>query len=79
MCSIPTKVHSAPATQTQDQVDGRLLLDVVVGQGTVVLQLLAGEDEPLLIRRDRLLVLDLTLKVLDGVGRLDLQGDVLAS
>ena len=74
-----TTLHSAPTAQTQHQVDGSLLLDVVVGQGTVVLQLLAGEDEPLLIRRNRLLVLDLTLKVLDGVGRLDLQSDVLAS
>merc|ERR1712018_423556 len=36
--------------QPEDQVEGRLLLDVVVGQGSAVLELLAGEDEPLLIR-----------------------------
>jgi hypothetical protein len=33
-------------------VEGGLLLDVVVGEGAAVLQLLAGEDEALLIRRD---------------------------
>ena len=39
------------------QVKGGLLLDVVVGQGPPVLQLLAGKDEPLLVRRDSLFVL----------------------
>jgi hypothetical protein len=42
-------------------VQSRLLLDVVVGQRAPVLQLLAGEDEALLIRRDALLVLNLLL------------------
>jgi len=55
------------STQTQDQVEGRLLLDVVVRQGAPVLQLLAGEDETLLVRGDALLVLDLGLDVLNGV------------
>merc|ERR1712010_448923 len=54
-------------TKTKDQVESRLLLDVVVGQSPAILQLLAGEDEPLLIRGDSLLVLDLRLHVLDGV------------
>jgi hypothetical protein len=38
-------------------VEGRLLLDVVVGKGAAVLELLAGEDQALLVRRDALLVL----------------------
>ena len=33
-------------------MNGGLLLDVVVGQGAVILQLLSGEDEALLVRRD---------------------------
>ena len=36
---------------------GGLLLDVVIGQGPAVLQLLASEDQPLLVRRDAFLVL----------------------
>ena len=59
-------------------MEGRLLLDVVVGKGAAVLELLASEDEALLIRRDALLVLDLGLDVLDGVRRLDLKGDLLS-
>ena len=39
------------------QVKGGLLLNVVVGQGPAVLQLLAGKDEPLLVGRNALLVL----------------------
>ncbi len=44
-----------------------LLLDVVVGEGAAVLQLLAGEDEALLIGRDAFLVLDLCFDGVDGV------------
>ena len=57
----------------------RLLLDVVVAQGAAVFELLASEDEALLIRRNALLVLDLALDVVDGVRRLNLKGDRLAS
>ena len=39
---------------------GRLLLDVVVGEGASVLQLLAGENESLLVGRNSLFVLKLT-------------------
>ena len=35
--------------ETEDQVEGRLLLDVVVRKGAAVLELLAGEDQTLLV------------------------------
>ena len=38
-------------TQTQHQVKGRLLLNVVVAQSTTVLELLTSEDKTLLIWR----------------------------
>ena len=47
------------------QVEGRLLLDVVVRQRAAVLQLLAGKDQALLVWWDALLVLDLGLDVFD--------------
>ena len=59
-------------------MQSRLLLDIVVRKSASVLQLLAGEDETLLIRRDSFLVLDLGLDVVDGVGRLDFERDRLA-
>merc|ERR1712056_79532 len=75
-----TLSHSLVSSpETEDQVESGLLLDVVVGEGPSVLELLASEDQPLLVRGDALLVLDLGLDVLDGVGWLDLKGDGLAS
>jgi len=65
-------------TETEDQVEGRLLLDVVVRQGTAILKLLASEDKALLVWGNALLVLDLALHIVDGVGGLDLKGDGLA-
>uniref|UniRef100_UPI0021E3D542 hypothetical protein n=1 Tax=Vibrio vulnificus TaxID=672 RepID=UPI0021E3D542 len=65
-------------TETQHQVKGRLLLDVVVSQGTTILELLAGEDQTLLVGRNTLLVLDLGLDVVNGVGALHLQCDGLS-
>ena len=38
--------------KSSHQVKRRLLLDVVVGEGTAVFQLLAGEDQALLVRRN---------------------------
>ncbi len=55
-----------------------LLLDVVVAQGTSILELLAGEDEALLVRGYALLVLDLGLDIVNRVRRLHLKGDSLA-
>jgi hypothetical protein len=40
-------------------VQSRLLLDVVVGQGSAIFELLAGEDQSLLVRGNSFLVLNL--------------------
>ena len=59
--------------QTKDKVKSRLLVDVVVRDGTAVLELLAGEDEMVLIRGNTRPVLGLRLHIVDRVGRFDLQ------
>merc|ERR1711910_127926 len=69
-------LHTSP--ETENEMEGGLLLDVVVGEGPSVLKLLASKDQPLLVRGDALLVLDLGLHILDGVRGLDLEGDGLA-
>ena len=66
------------SAQAQDEVKGGLFLDVVVGEGASVLELLPSEDETLLIGGDALLVLDLGLDVVDRVRGLDVEGDGLA-
>jgi len=80
----------ASSTETQNKVQGGLLLDVVILQGAPVLELLTScgllgqglcvngdrdtEDETLLIRGNSFLVLDLSLDGFNGVGSLHLQG-----
>ena len=63
------------SSQTQDQVKGWLLLDVVIRQSTTILELFARKDQPLLVRGNPFLVLDLGLDIIDCVWRFNLQGD----
>jgi hypothetical protein len=65
-CYAPRRLLTA--TQTEDEVKGGLLLDVVVAEGTAILELLTSEDKTLLVWGDALLVLNLRLDVVDGVG-----------
>lgn len=44
------------ASQTEDEVKGGFLLNVVVGKSAAVFELLAGEDQALLVRRNAFLV-----------------------
>ena len=63
--------------QPKDQMYRRVLLDVVVAQ-RAVLQLLASEDEALVVGRDAFLVLDLLLHAVDRVRRFHVQSSLLA-
>ena len=65
-------------SESENKMESGLLLDVVVGEGSAVLELLSSEDESLLIWWNTFLVLDLGLDVLDGVSWLDVQGDGLS-
>lgn len=62
--------------ETKDKMKGRLLLDVVIAEGSAVLWLLASEV--LWVWGDAFPVLDLRLDVINDVRRLDLEGDCLA-
>merc|ERR1711874_744399 len=74
--SLDEDLHTT--TEPEDEMEGALLLNVVVREGPSILQLLPGEDQSLLVRRNAFLVLDLGLDVLDRVARFNLQGDGLA-
>jgi hypothetical protein len=60
------------APQAQNEVESRLLLDVVICERTIVLELFAGKDQALLIGRNALLVLNLLLYGLNLVGCLNI-------
>merc|ERR1719210_135320 len=67
------------SSQSQDKVEGGLLLDIVVAQSSTVLQLFTGKDQTLLVWRNSFLILDLSLHVLDRIRRLHLKSDGFAS
>merc|ERR1711985_96293 len=71
-----TRLHTS--TKAKHEVECRLLLDVIIRQCAAIFQLLAREDQALLIRRDTLFVLDLRLHIINGVRGLDVQSDRLA-
>ena len=68
---------SATTSESEDQVEGGLLLNVVVRESSAVFELFSSEDQSLLIGRDTFLVLDLGLDVFNGVGGLDIQSNRL--
>jgi hypothetical protein len=72
-------MFSHTTTETKHQMKSRLLLDVVIRQSTTIFQLLASEDESLLVRGNSFLVLDLGLHVVNGVRALHLKSDCLTS
>merc|ERR1712133_262421 len=62
------------SSQSENQMQGALLLDVVVRKSSSVLQLLSSEYQSLLVWGNAFLILDLGLHILNGVRRLNLQG-----
>ena len=72
------RVLDTSTSETEDQVESGLLLDIVVPECSSVLELLSSEDETLLIRGDSLLILDLSLDAVDCVTLVDVEGDGLS-
>ena len=66
------------APESEDQVNGRLFLNIVVSEGSAVFQLLATENQTLLINGDALLVLDLGFHAFNRVCRFHGEGVSLA-
>ena len=70
---------SLTTTESQNQMESWLFLDVVVREGSAILKLLSGKDQSLLIWRDSFLVLNLGFDVLNGVSGFNIQSDCLSS
>merc|ERR1712161_108854 len=76
VCFLKKKLLAT--TKTKDKVKGRFLLNVVVGKSTAIFELFAGKDQSLLIWGNSLLILNLGLNILNGVGGFDLQSNGLS-
>merc|ERR1739848_120153 len=72
-------ISQSSTTQTQNQMERRLFLDIVIGQCASVLQLLPCEDQPLLVWRDAFFVLNFSFDVVNGVRCFDIKSNGLPS
>merc|ERR1711878_173586 len=63
------------SSQSKYQMQSRLLLDVVVREGTAIFKLFASKDQPLLVWGNAFFILDFGLDILNGVRRFNLKGD----
>merc|ERR1711994_278869 len=73
-----TRNLAMATTETKNKVQSGFLLDVVVRQRAAILELLASEDQTLLVRWDAFLVLNLGLDVVYGIRGLHIECDRLS-
>jgi len=69
--SLHKDLHTS--SQSENQVQGWFLLNVIVRKGSAILQLLYRKDKPLLVWWNSLFVLDLCFHIRDCIGRLNVQ------
>ena len=66
------------APKSEDQVNRRFLLNIVVSEGSAVVELLATEDQTLLVNGDSFFVLDLGFHAFDRISCGHVEGVGLA-
>lgn len=66
-CKCLDKDLHGSITQTNNEMEDRLLLDIVVCEGTSIFQLFSGKNKTLLVWWDTFVVLNFSLDILDRV------------
>merc|ERR1712039_473596 len=66
-------------SQSQHQIQGGFLLNVIIRESTSILQLLSSEDQSLLFRWNTFFILNLGLDILNGVIWLHIEGNGFSS
>jgi len=70
-------LHST--SESEDQMKGRLFLNIVILESSAIFELFTSEDESLLIWGNTFFVLDLGLNIFDGVRLFDVESNGLSS
>jgi len=66
------------ATQSQNEMEGRIIAHIIILKSLGILQLLSAEDQSLLLGRDALLLGNLGLDLFDALSLLNFDGDCFA-
>jgi len=72
---LDKNLHSS--SQTENQMKCGFLLNVIIGQCSSIFKLLSSKNEPLLVRGNSLLVLNLRLYIGNGIRRLYIKSNRL--
>jgi hypothetical protein len=75
--SLDEDLHST--SKSEDEMKSGLFLNIIIGEGSAVFELLSGEDKSLLIWWDTFLILDLSFDVFNSVCWFNIKGDGLTS
>ena len=75
--SLDEDLHAT--AESQDEMESRFFLDIIILESPAIFKLFAGENESLLIWGNTFFVLDLCLHIFNCVRWLNIQGDGLAS
>ena len=75
--SLDEDLHTT--SKSENQVEGRFLLNVIVRESSAIFKLLSSEDKTLLVWRNTFFVLDLSLDVFNSICRLNFKGDCFTS
>jgi len=73
----PKRWLNDTTTESKYQMKSRLLLDIVVTQGTAILKLFTSKNQTLLVWRNSFLILNLGLDIFNCITGLDLKSDGL--
>merc|ERR1719334_1855657 len=79
LCQQSQTGFNNTTTQTQHQMQSRLLLNIVVRKSSPIFQLFSSKNQTLLVWRNSFLILDLGFNIVDGVTGFNLKGDGLTS
>ena len=66
-------------SKSKNQVEGRFLLNIIVGESSAIFKLLSSKDKTLLVWRNTFFILDLSLDVFNSICRLNFKGDCFTS
>jgi hypothetical protein len=75
--SLYEDLHTS--SKSEDQVESRFFLNVIVRKGSSIFKLLSSEDKSLLIWWDSFFILDFSFYILNCIGWLDIKGDCFSS
>uniref|UniRef100_A0AC34GU41 Uncharacterized protein n=1 Tax=Panagrolaimus sp. ES5 TaxID=591445 RepID=A0AC34GU41_9BILA len=73
-----TRKSLVSPAKTENKMEGRFFLDIVIRKSTSIFKLFSSKDKTLLIWRDSFFILDLSFYIFNGIRTFNFKGDSFA-